>query len=483
MLPRLVKPKDDYCLFFQDRKKGQRYEVGRPVWVFGFERWKHIKLNQFGIRLPNDDPKPDIITTAENLVCSVKADFKIVVGGGREKAEIEERLEKATRTCVATRNINETIEFDFFQKWAIDYCKNSIKNVISSCQFIALLDVTYRISAINAIKQHLAMNLENIGLSLLEATIIIEPMEPTSALVTRQISEEWSKYLQTIHEAYLANVKAEQEKRQKQAKLEGEHARNLKEIEARNREELREIEKEIQISEKKKLKEKETILSQIQEEIDNLNKETQVNSLKRDAAINKERENEEHKIHVMKQDNKFLLMKREQENERQLLIEQKEKIGLERGKVSLELELVELKEKIALNEIELEKKRGLAQAEVERQMNKAKNETQLQFQKEILTVLPQIVQDAYKPMEKMGKVNLLNIGGNTTSGNDNLLGTVISSATLLPMIKEVMAHVKDFSNLSIQGESAIETAQIINDLDKSNSSDGSHEADGRIPRY
>lgn len=434
---RTLRPDNGYCLFFPNRKVGKRFIAGQKVSVGLFEECKHIKLGQFGVILPepNNNTK-DLITTCEGMECNVKADFKIVVGGSEEGRE--DRLNKATNTCPAARNPNK-IELDFFKNWATNYCKNSIKRIVRECEYIKIIeDTQYRADAEKKIGEDLKNNLAGIGLILVESTVVIEPQEPKSATVTQEIINKWLEFQKTLNNAAIAKLKADSQKEVEIAELRQEE--KVKEIERASL--LKNNEWRIEIEEKEKYKEKEDAIRKIQEQLDSWTKEAKLNKIKMQSEVDEAEQ-------IAKIELEIQMRKNEQESyEHKLKI-----LGLEKQSKEKELEFSALKGKLASLEMEMEKVKEQARIEFLEKENLAKDAHKFQMRKALLEALPKILIEANKPLEKMGKIHTMQfIGSPNEGGQKNLTEGLLASASTLPLIKEVIRFVKEFSESEEKNE-------------------------------
>lgn len=471
MIYRNIIPDDGYCLYFPNRQKGQRFEAGRRVRVWLLEEWKHIKLGQFEVKFSTKDDqvkqeKADLITTAESLECKVRADFKLVIGGAKEG--IEERLERATITCPPTRNIRKKIELEFFQKWATNYCKNSIKRIIRECKFINLIeDADYRAKAEARISDDLKKNLETIGLILVESTVLVEPLEPEGELATKQILEKWLEVHRTLDEAARARKQAENEHEQLLAILNRDHAnvimlieqqkkQQAAEAEATTRIKKLEVEMKADIEEKKQIRDKEEEIRQIQEQINAWSQEALLQKIRRESSVAEEQIKEDQRIAQIKQ-----------QNENQHLKDKLEMLELEKAAIQKEIEILEAKERITKTETELELIQGSAKAEIIEKEILAKSADIILMRKELMIALPRILEEASRPIAKMGEIRILNLtGAGETGEQKNVLGGILSSASMLPFIKEVMRFLRDLEpetkEVQVMPEGDVTKAKAVN---------------------
>ena len=442
MIFREIRPDDGYSFFFPNRPEGQRFVAGQKVMAWPREEWKHIKLGQFEVKLPQAGDK-ELITTAEDLECSVRADFKIVVGGVKEGRE--ERLEKATQTCPAGRDVKKKIELEFFQKWSTNYCKKSIKKVIRGCKFINLIEeADYRAKAAEKVTEDLRQNLAGIGLILVESTVVIEPLEPKGVLATKGILDKWLEFHRTLDAAALARYEADNEQKVRLAELEREHARRMveieqqkkleaKQIEAQTRARVLEVESKTEIQERKQIRDKEEQIQEIQEEIDRWSQTSQLQRIRREFELDEEREKDSQQLSKLRQ-----------QHESQQLQDRMEMLELEKSAVRKQIEVMESKEKVSKMEAELELLQGMNRAEVIERETLAKAADVIRMREHLISALPKILEEANRPIAKMGEIRILNLGAAADGpGQNGPLGGILSTASLLPVVKEVMRFLKD----------------------------------------
>jgi hypothetical protein len=113
--------------------------------------------------------------------------------------------------------------------------------------------------------------------------------------------------------------------------------------------------------------------------------------------------------------------------------------GLETDKLIAEITNI-----IEKGKIDLEKMRGDVEAEVLKQKVLGQSAHTIQLQELVLKALPQIVQSASKPIEKMGEIRTINFSGSAGDGKQpELVGQLLASATSLPLLREIVRFVKD----------------------------------------
>jgi hypothetical protein len=472
---RTIMPDNGYCLFFPNRKEGRRFEAGRSVRVWRWEEWKHIKLGQFSVALP-DPEKPELITTSEDLECEVRGDFKIVVGGPPEG--IEERLKRATISVPPSRDIKKKVEFDFFQAWAANYCRTSIARVIRQCSYIRLVeDADYRAEAIRKVEGDAKQGLEVIGLILIRSTIVIDPLEPKSALVTKEILDKWLAFRKTLDAAERAKRKAQHEDEQLLADLDREHAEKMKEIEQQEKEKAREIEEKTRINiikieaaaeleEQEEARAKDAVLQEIRRQMADLQKDAQIMAVGRDAEIEEARIRKEEALEEIQRGHEFQASKHRQEMEdresrhRQEMEEREsqhrqemeqhrlEMLRLEYEANQKELESIKLKEEVSRIRTELERVSGQVKAKIIEQETLARSAASIKMREILLQSLPQIAAEVNRPLEKMGEIRVNLVGTTDSAEQGGFLQGLWKSTSIIPLIKEALRLVRDFESES-----------------------------------
>lgn len=460
---RTIKPDNSYCLYFPNRCKGQRFVAGRGVRVWLWEEWEHIKLGQFEVKFPDQQGR-DLFVTAEDLECDVRANFKIVIGGTEEGRE--ERFDRATISCTPRRDINKKIEFDFFQKWATTYCKTSMEKTIKHSKYVNLFeDPDYRAGVKNQIEDDARNTLATIGLILVTSTIVFEPVEPKSTLATKEILDKWMEYRRTLDEAERTKQQAENEHRERLAEIEREYSQRMIEIEQKKKLEAKGIEAQTrikildmdartEIGERQQIRDKEEKIRGIQEQIDAWAQTSQLQRIRRDAELVQERLRKEAEEAEERERESQVLAGLKQQYESQRLHDQMELLELEREALQKQMALMELKERISRSETELERIQGAAKAEVMEREVMARSADVIQMRNSLMEALPRILQEANRPIEKMGEIRILNVTGMTNKiGEGGFVGGLISAISVLPMVKEVIRFLGDWEKADRQIQS------------------------------
>jgi hypothetical protein len=176
--------------------------------------------------------------------------------------------------------------------------------------------------------------------------------------------------------------------------------------------------------------------------------------IRRDAELEEERLRKEAEQAEQRERDAQTLANLKQQAEIQQLREKMESLELEKQILEKEMTLTESREKISRLQIELEKIRGEIKVELAEKEILAKSADVLQMRKIFMEALPKILAEANRPIEKMGEVRLLNISGiQDKTEQGGLLTGLLSSASLLPMIKDVIQFLGDLGNVGEQIQS------------------------------
>lgn len=506
---RIIKPDNGYCLYFPKRSEGERVVIGQTTWVWLWSSWKHIRLGQFQVNLPAPND-PELVTTIEGLEVKVKADFKIVIGGpspGRE-----ERLKLATESSSPVRSIKKKkLEHTFFRDWASNYCKNSIKRVLGECSFVDLIrmdedteyqtdtdilespqpnldkqDVdeehrpeadesrVYREGAngnanyqaiVRRIIADLEKNLEKIGLILVESTIIIEPIEPPRTSPKEIIDAWFATQLarqKAENEASIAKLETDHERMEKEQQLE--YQRKIHELERAS--DFRENERQEEIKERERTRNKENKLRKIEEEMDGWIQEAQLRKIRMEAQIKEEEENERERLENIKrkneeQDIQYRLQMKERELKHELAM-----LELKEATSQKDLEVAKLRKEAEKLETEIARAKGELNAAIIEQETLARAADIIKMREIFLQALPKIMEEANRPIEKMGEIRMNLIGPSGDIERNDLLKGLLGSASVLPLVKEAIRFLKDFEYESRDMEKGIEALQTNNENEK-----------------
>ncbi len=428
MLRRKIRPENGYCLFFPNRESGRRFEAGRRVGVWAWEEWKQVRLGLFSVHLDGD--ADHLITTSEGLECVVRGTFGIVVSGTAE--DREQRLERATASCPPTRSPDERIESEFFRDWATNYCVGAVKQTIKQYSFSELLDspdVRKQVSV--EIEERLRGSLDEIGLVLVESTVIVEPSEPSGLLATQAVMERWREYQRVVDEADLATQEAALEKQRRVLALQQTFEIDKMKSEARVHEE----EAALEIERKKTNRDKEDELRKIQKSMDEWSLEYQIGRISNEESIDKRK-------HEAKARLEGLNRAREEE----ALTADLETLKLRETTEQKRISVAKLTEELSKLEVGRIQREGMADASVAKARSLAEMAGPLKMRDLTLDALPKIIEGASRPIEKIADMRVLAVSGGAGESQENALGGLLASATSLPIMKEVMRFLHELED-------------------------------------
>lgn len=428
---RKLKPNDGCCLYFPHRKKGSQIVTGKRVWVRLGEEWKHIKLGLYTVQIPEGSDS-ELVPTSEDLWCKVNAIFSIHVGGYADEGR-EMRLALATDTCPATNKIKEVITLDFFKNWTTGYCKSSIREEIKNSSFVKLIESTeYRTGVVKAIQGNLKAKLEKIGLILIESTVVIEPQEPEGSLISKEVYEKWQSIRDIRDAADIIEQQAEYKTKEQEEKLKHEHEEYKKNLAA----EERKLERDRNVKEEDEKLEKEKVILSYRKTIKDLNHQSQLYDLQLKEKYEEEEDNKNERAEDRKR------RSREKALQQRLDFIEKE---LEEKKKQIQFN--ELAKKSAVLETEVEKVKGLVSAEIIEKKSMANFASKIAMQKSLLDALPKVLAEANRPIEKMGEIRTINITGlSDKKDNQSPIGSILASATFLPLLKEVIHFISNWES-------------------------------------
>ena len=461
---RRISPANSYCLFFPNRRVGARFVAGRSVRVGPLEEWKHVKLGFFPVTLPGQEEL--LVTTSEQLTCGVRASFGILIGGPDEGRE--DRLAKATISCPPTRSldIKDRVEFiPLFHDWARNHCRTAIINTLKTCEYIRLIEEPkYREEAERTIEASARKTLETIGMMLVQCTVVVEPDEPTGVFATPEILEKWENYRKAVTTAELSKLKAENADKEEKAKANAEHQtlnqrleESTKQTEAGIRQEteirllelaleLRRKEAALAIEEQQELSNKDRRISAIQEEIARRAQETQLQHIRREAELEQERELKAKELADLK---------RRQEAE--TLAHRQSLLAEERVVAEKELEVMLLKQKLNAVQVELDRSGGEVKSQNIEKEVLARGAQEIKMRELLLSALPAIIEQASKPVEKIGEIRAISLSGNQApeAGGQSSVGSILASASTLPLVRELFRFVTDIEQVDGRSRDAI----------------------------
>jgi hypothetical protein len=192
--------------------------------------------------------------------------------------------------------------------------------------------------------------------------------------------------------------------------------------------ELKKKEAEIAIQEQAEADRKDKAIGAIVEEMAKRAQDLQLSRIKREAELQHERE---------VQEGQLAAFKRQQEQVR--IEHQKQMLAEEKAVTEKQVELLSLKEQLNTADVDLQQRKGKVSAEnVERDVL-AQGAHEMRMQQLLLQSLPAIVEQAARPAEKIGEIRVLNVSGSQPleSGNQMGVGSIIASASALPVIREI----------------------------------------------
>ncbi|MAU00173.1 MAG: hypothetical protein CL608_23785 [Anaerolineaceae bacterium] len=497
---RRVTPDNGHCLFFPSRPEGKRLVIGQSVWVKPSEQWRHIQLGVFPVQL-SQGQEGGLFTTRENLECKVKAEIMVWIGGYKlgkpqdddsEQNEVlnqdrnkerETNLDKATEGEAPNRDIERKIQYSDYYNRVANYAKTSIKRVLKTKTQIELIeDNNYLAQTVQEIEQDLGNSLGNIGLILLDSTFVLEPLEPDDPKqASKEILDAWRKREQIADEAALekerdkadfiqredelkqrANdhrleLKAKAEAKERELDIETQRALQAKKVEIdtikRENDRIAKEYKLYQLGIEQELKSEELRIQNENEqtEEEQVDEREMRKRLREAAQLRHEEEIEQarEKQTDEREKRRRLREAAQLEHELEILRKRQEKLEMELEQGRLELEEKHNRRNIEeeINEMEsrLERTRGETRVELIERETLAKSAHMLKMQELLLTNLPNILQEANRPIEKMGEIRLINLSGaNENSGLDKTLSGILTSTSILPILKDMLRFIKDF---------------------------------------
>jgi len=449
---RKIGPSNGYCLFFPNRRIGSKFVAGRNVRVGLFEEWKHVKLGLFSVLLPGDTPL--LITTSEGLECDLKASFGIVIGGPEEGRE--ERLEKATISCPPTRSLDDRHRIElvpFFRDWASNYCRTAILRTVRDCQYVRLMEEPeYRAKAEKDIEHFAAKTLAEIGMMLVQCTVVIEPREPSGVFATAEILKKWQAYKCTVNDAILSKLSSDNANEESRKLAESNHAIGMKRLQEDQVRKAAELDQETQVRLRElalELKKKESDLA-IKEKKEESNKDMQVGEIleemaARTQARQKARISREGELAKETEERKEELAELKRTQEKADIAHRQEMLASERSVAEKEVELLDMKLKKHAAEVAIERDRGSVKAENLEKEVLAGGAHDERMRKLFIDVLPKIAEQVSRPVEKIGEVRVISLAGQPSgdSSGANSLGSIIASASTMPVIRELFRFVND----------------------------------------
>jgi len=456
---RKISPANGYCLFFPNRPAGKRFVAGQSVRVGPWTEWKHVKLGLFFVRLPEEKQKL-LVTTAEQLTCGIDASFGIVIGGPEEGRE--DRLAKATISCPAKQSMADAdrVQLDpFFHDWAKNYCQTAIINTIKERQFIQLIeDPNYRQQAEKDIEKVARDTLAQIGMLLVQCTVVVQPNEPTGVFATREILEQWEQYRKTVSNAELKKLQADNADKEAKAKENTQHAQRLQQLaEAKTIEdaadkqkidfklrdlalELKRKESALAIQESTEISDKDKQISVIKEEMAHRAQEAQLQRIRREADLEQEKERKAKELADLKRQQEISTIAH------RLKLLADEKVVAEK-----ELEILVPKEKLNAAAVDLDRRKGEVKAKNIQEEVLARGAHEMQLRQLMFNALPTIVEHASRPIEKIGEIRMINLSGVAQGAEATCqsgIGSILASASTLPIVRELFRFLNEIERTS-----------------------------------
>jgi len=322
-----------------------------------------------------------------------------------------------------------------------------------------------------AVRDACAKEVESRGFQLLGCRVDVETAEPTPDALAHNptLSEEWNAYVERKQNLELAEQKRKNEHAAELLRLQNSHQLEQKRLASQSTVDLQREENKCQddkrilqnedLENQRKAKEKsepvqkaiamvdDTIQRQkIQFEHDR--KKTEIDlQTQRDAfaaekkcEAEKEQKTHEQAMMAMTREEEIRQAGHALEKEKQdgdLLTLQVKKVAMQKEKDSVE----------AASIMEL----GRAKSEVERLHTLAAKADTIQLSEGLLKALPNVMEKAYQPCQKIGDVRMLVVSGDRqalqTAGDhateNGLMGTVLASMSLIPLVREVIAFLKE----------------------------------------
>lgn len=456
---RRIEPSAGHALFFP-RNEG-KVVIGQPDFCWFWEEFKHVELGSFKVNLLSSNSFSNFeLRTEDNLPCIVQAIFRI------EVKQDKHSLEKSTKTCSTSTNIKTKISHEFFIKQVQNILEDIVKSRVEKIASTDLLENSQCVQNLqDEIREVTKDRISEMGFKLLGCSTNIELSEPDIKYLARdsRLLEVWNKYLDEKDKIEMNLLKRELDKIELKTKRENEskiiqdeeYSRFLVKQKKLADEKNKEIRKLNLIEEENKYNadlESAKFQSQQQKLNDDMLKE------KFQYEVDRSMQEESRKLDLenFKRDESYKQKKTllEQELELQKLerikkeIEQKHRIDNIQDELKIDefkTQQAELRKKIAETESIQVETLGTAQASVERLKVLAANAHVQEMHKALLSSLPEILEKAYGASEKLGEVKIMYLGGGIGDANSNSsmsigqpLGTILSSMSTIPMLREVM---------------------------------------------
>jgi len=446
-----ISPANGYCLFFPHRRAGSRFVSGQSVRVSPLEEWKHVRLGFFQVVLPGQDQL--LVTTSEQLTCGIRASFGMLIGGPEEGRE--DRIAKATISCPAKRSLDDGDKVElvpFFQDWAKKHCQTAIVNTIKERKYIALIeDPEYRQEAEKKIESFARDSLATIGMMLVQCTVIVEPNEPIGVFATEEILRKWQQYRRIVNAAEILKLKEENQKNEEMSKVNADHEKENARLKQKTTIELLDLQQEKiradnarDIKTQEELDEKDKQIGVIKEGMALRAQEVQKQDIRREEELKQERELKA---------NELVELRRKHASES--LAYHQNQLANERIVAEKELEVQLLKQKLNEVEVELERSRGDVKALNIQKEVLAKGAHEIKKRELLYAILPKIAEEASRPVAKIGEIRAINLSGQAgaEASNQSNIGSILASASTLPIVREIFRFVSDMEKTDSQEES------------------------------
>ena len=373
-----ISPDNGYCLYFPKRKTGNQVIIGEAIWVWGWEKWKHIKLGLVEVTLQD----MGLIKTIDNLNCNVRAHCKVVIGGVEEGRE--ERLKKATQAVPPTIDIDVKVESDFFHLWATNICKAAIRQVINDSEFAEILENPVVIT--RKIRSRLEENLEAFtGMILAEGEFDLEPLEPIGVNVPKSAIDAMRRTKKNLRDTTIADEELENDLEAEKERIHKNHEIAVNEI--RNeletgKKELQDAKNQIENEIKREEQRHESELKEIKSEYEKL-------------TIEYERQSIEGKVEldILKNENESKIEQQRKEYETEL---ERLESDINVYKTDNAAKIKKINQETELAQLELQERQlklDRVRSEIEALVNEGKDAARIKKLDMVLKALPSILED------------------------------------------------------------------------------------------
>ncbi len=501
-MKRRLEPNPNHALFFPSRAPNRQVVIGVPtsVWTWSREEFKHIDLASFTVTVNfGASPSNRPAKTADDLLCTVIAQFRFKLG------ERPEDLAKATSTCSTSRDVKGTIKSDFFQR----QIQGTLDSVVETqLRQVSYLDLLTKPDAAKDLESRIAERARNQasehGYVLEGCRVDVDPVPPDGVAFDRipGLQDQWNRRL-TTQEAFAAADRArrrrlqETEKKEdlagelKLAEQEKDNAiekQKLQNARAKSLGALGIEEKDREKEQKGRRIEIEKAMAEMDDQVQrqkiDYEQERQKRELMLGIELKKEQLESEFELDKARLDNEAKIKEKELTNQAKIkeleLTYQAgqraaalESLQHEIGEARLRLERSTIERQL----VEIDRHRietlGKAEAEVEREKVLATHAATTEMNKALLQALPSILEKAYAPTEKLGEIKVLYLGGreNSDSGATDkspigqALGSILSSMSTLPMLREVWEFLGDWNTKSgtmrqVDGKPALVPSEV-----------------------